>query len=289
MQWTDESGVTYGGDPYDGVGHAYPCADAHSGAATADTATLAWDTYPMQAAQWTYPMDDVRAAETAPDLTGSHSYVTGSHPYAVGTHLYATGTRLYAAEPQPATTAWGAPHGDVLTVPPSELDPFGLSAPGTGTGAGAETPRSEPVRPVFADSSGRRQRRVRRAARLVVIPAGGYVALLISTVLGGPSLSAPFVPQPDSTHPPTPHASAPDSAPGPGHSAAKPSPTAVQDDSRPTAASTTSGATARSTASTTPAATSAPATASTAVAAPSVAPDPGSRGRALGSSHKPVK
>lgn len=282
MQWTDESGVTYGGDPYGGVGHAYPYADAHSGAATADTATVAWDPYPMQAAPWTYPMGDVRTAEAAP-------YVTGSYPYATDSYPYATGTHLCAAEPPPATTVWGAPHGDVLTVPPSELDPYGPSAPDTGTDADTGAPRSEPVRPVFVDSSGRRQRRVLRAARLLVIPAGGYVALLISTVLGGPSLNAPFVPQPDSTHPTTPHASAPDSAPGSGHAAAKPSPTAVQDNARPTAASATSVSTARPTASTTSAATSAPATAPTAVASPSVAPDPSSKGRALGSSHKPVK
>ncbi|MFF7597202.1 hypothetical protein [Streptomyces mirabilis] len=52
-----------------------------------------------------------------------------------------------------------------------------------------------------------------------VIPAGGYVTLLVSTMLGGPGSSSPFVPQSDSTHPTTPRATAPDASPGTGHSA----------------------------------------------------------------------
>ncbi|KOY56124.1 hypothetical protein [Streptomyces sp. XY332] len=48
--------------------------------------------------------------------------------------------------------------------------------------------------PVFVDSSGRRQRRVRRMGRLLVIPAAAYVVLLISTVMGGPTVRSPFLP-----------------------------------------------------------------------------------------------
>ncbi|MEV5012658.1 MULTISPECIES: hypothetical protein [unclassified Streptomyces] len=275
MQWTDESGGAYGEDPYGGVGYAYDYGYEYSGSATTDTATRSWD---PQLAQWTYPTGNAYAGETA---------------------SYATGTHLHAAGPGPAT-AWDAPHGDVLTVPPPELDTPGLPVPGP------DTPESESVRPVFVDSSGRRQRRVLRAARLLVIPAGGYVALLVSTVLGGPSLSAPFVPQTGSAHPATPRVTAPDASPGTGHSAGSMGPTAAQKNSRPTAAQKTSGSTDRSTGS---AAAPAPTAAPTAIASPTSTPTaaptskPASRptasksasrpttskGRAIGSSHKPVK
>lgn len=52
------------------------------------------------------------------------------------------------------------------------------------------------ARPVFVDPSGRRQRRVRRFGRLLVIPAAGYVALLLSAALGGPSVDSPYLPLP---------------------------------------------------------------------------------------------
>lgn len=52
------------------------------------------------------------------------------------------------------------------------------------------------ARPVFVDPSGRRQRRVRRLGRLLVIPAAGYVALLLSAALGGPSVDSPYLPLP---------------------------------------------------------------------------------------------
>ncbi|MFE4424904.1 hypothetical protein [Streptomyces sp. NPDC056817] len=271
MQGTDESGGAYGEDPYGGIEYAYD--HEYCGSATTDTSTRSWD---PELAQWTYPT--------------VNAYAGGTASYATGTHLYATG-------PGPAT-AWDAPHGDVLTVPPPELDTPGPPVPGLGT------PKRESVRPVFVDSSGRRQRRVLRAARLLVIPAGGYIALLISTVLGGPSLSAPFVPQPNSAHPTTPRVTAPDASPGTGHSAGGVSPTGVQKNSRHTGAHKTSGSTDRSTASATLAATPAPTAAPTAIASPTSAPTaaptskpaskPASRpttskGRAIGSSHKPVK
>ncbi|MFF3143216.1 hypothetical protein ACFVRU_16170, partial [Streptomyces sp. NPDC057927] len=49
-----------------------------------------------------------------------------------------------------------------------------------GGGAYGEDPYGD------AGHAGRRRRRVRRAARLLVIPIGGYVALLLNTMLGGP-------------------------------------------------------------------------------------------------------
>ncbi|MFI1165074.1 hypothetical protein ACH4UM_16020 [Streptomyces sp. NPDC020801] len=260
MQWTDGSGAAYGEDPYAGAGYAYACGHEGGGSIVTDTATLSWD--PVQLAQWTHP--------------------TG-HTQAMGPGPHATAMPVHAAAPDPAATAWAAPIGDVLTVPPPEFAAPGIPVPAPDTPAGAS------VRPVFVDSSGRRQRRVRRAARLLVIPAGGYVALLISTMLGGSGVSSPFVPQPEATHPATPRATAPDSAPGTGHLADGARSTARKN-SRP-AAQTTPSPTGRPAASTAPAVTSGPTriASPTSTAAPAPAPTPGSKGRALGSSHKPVK
>ncbi|MEV7025788.1 hypothetical protein AB0O00_27090, partial [Kitasatospora sp. NPDC093558] len=61
--------------------------------------------------------------------------------------------------------------------------------------------------PVFVDASGRRQRRIRRLGLALAVPAGGYLALLTSALLGGPTVNAPFLPLPQ---PPAP--SAPDPA-----------------------------------------------------------------------------
>lgn len=65
-------------------------------------------------------------------------------------------------------------------------------------GAADKRPRRvrHAARPVFVDASGRRQRRVRRLGYLLVIPAAAYVALLLSTVLGGPSVDSPYLPVP---------------------------------------------------------------------------------------------
>ncbi|MFD7558240.1 hypothetical protein ACFV9E_27310 [Streptomyces sp. NPDC059835] len=50
--------------------------------------------------------------------------------------------------------------------------------------------------PVFVDSSGRRQRRVRRLGWLLVVPAVAYVVLVLSSLFGGPALRSPFLPAP---------------------------------------------------------------------------------------------
>ena len=62
--------------------------------------------------------------------------------------------------------------------------------------AGQRPGHSPAAQPVFLDPSGRRQRRVRRLGRLLAIPAAGYVALLLSTALGGPSVDSPYLPLP---------------------------------------------------------------------------------------------
>ncbi|MEV7387542.1 hypothetical protein [Streptomyces sp. NPDC091215] len=203
-------------------------------------------------------------------------------------HLRATG--LPGAGPDHLGIV-DSPHGDVITVPPPDRDP----------------PENDPARPVFVDASGRRQRRVRRAARLLVIPAACYVALLISTVLGGPTISAPFVPLPDTPHTATPHATAPGAPAGTGHAAGSAGSGTAYDGSRPGASRTASGPTGRPTASTAAAATSEPTTTPTGTTSPAAAttgnpsatstatPTAGAtaahsgKGRAVGSSHKPVK
>ncbi|MFF0161614.1 hypothetical protein ACFYRY_29335 [Streptomyces sp. NPDC005263] len=258
MQGTNDIGGGYGEVPsYDGAEYAYAHGYEYSGAAR--TATSPWDPAP-----W---------------------------------------------DPAP----WDSPHGDVLTVPFPEFDPLG--PPVTEPDVSA----SESGRPVASESPGRRHRRPRsllRATRLLLIPAGGYVALLISAMLGGPGISSPLAPQPESTHPGAPRATAPDSAPdsppdsasGTGPSTGSPSPTTAQTDTdsrpgarkasgttdgstSPTAPADTSGPTDGSTSPTAPTTTSEPTAEPTRTTSPTPAATltPSARGRALGSSHKPVK
>lgn len=62
--------------------------------------------------------------------------------------------------------------------------------------------RSKPPAPaVFVDPTGRRRRFARRAAVVFAVPATGYVCLLVSTMVGGPSLDTPFIPLPDAVRP----------------------------------------------------------------------------------------
>ena len=52
-------------------------------------------------------------------------------------------------------------------------------------------------KPVFVDSSGHRQRRIRRLGLVVAIPVVGYLVLLASSVLGGPQVDTPLIPLPE--------------------------------------------------------------------------------------------
>ncbi|MEV5969466.1 hypothetical protein [Streptomyces sp. NPDC051921] len=88
--------------------------------------------------------------------------------------------------------------------------------------------------PVFVDTSGRRQRRVRRWGYLLLVPAVGYVALLISALLGGPTVQAPFLPSAQAPHTPTP-------APSTGGGNGGPTPAAGDTADRPDTASTPGG------------------------------------------------
>lgn len=68
--------------------------------------------------------------------------------------------------------------------------------------------------PVFVDTSGRRQRRVRRLGLLLAVPAVAYIAVLVSALLGGPGASSAYLPLPDSAehHPRGPASGAPQRA-----------------------------------------------------------------------------
>ncbi|MGW7423039.1 hypothetical protein ACWGJB_23840 [Streptomyces sp. NPDC054813] len=212
----------------------------------------------------------------------------------------AAGAPLHVAGPDHlATTEWDSPHGDVITVLPTDHDDFDSPA------SEPDTAVKDPARPVFVDASGRRQRRVRRAARLLVLPAGVYVALLVSTLLGGPTISAPFVPLPDTTHPATPRATTPGSPAGAGQAAESASSGAAYENSGPTAPRTTSGKTGRPTAATAPVAVSATTATPTGTTSPTAGPTatagpttgasatgtdaPSAKGRANAASHKPKK
>lgn len=50
--------------------------------------------------------------------------------------------------------------------------------------------------PVFVDSTGRRHRTIRRAGAFLAVPATAYVVLLVSSLLGGPTVDTPLVPLP---------------------------------------------------------------------------------------------
>jgi hypothetical protein len=254
VQWTNGSGEAYGEDPYGGAGYAY--AYGHDG-------------------------------------YGHEAYGHGGY----GHQGYSGDPTALTWDPveraqwtQPHPAAWDTAHGDVLTVSAPETDtqpiPF---VPTPESEPAPDMPGNGPMQPVFVDASGRRQRRVRRIARLLVIPAGGYVALLISTLLGGPTISAPFVPQPDTAHGAAPRVTASESPSGTGHSAGSTSSTGAHDKSGPTAQQTSPPV--RPTASTAPVATSGSTAASTRAASPTAtaSPTPSSQGRALGTSHKPVK
>jgi len=80
-------------------------------------------------------------------------------------------------------------------------------------------------RPVFVDVSGRRRRRLRLAGAVGVLPAVLYVFLLVSTVLGGPTVTSPFLPLPPA--PPPAAAGSPTLAPTAPATAAHSSPLAT--------------------------------------------------------------
>ncbi|MGW4892633.1 hypothetical protein ACWEQL_10260 [Kitasatospora sp. NPDC004240] len=138
-----------------------------------------------------------------PDTVPAYSAGTGSWGPAGETLADATATL-------PVTDA----HAEAFDAAYAEAGGWypGADAPDVpAADAGPEEADTAP--PVFVDSSGRRQRRVRRLGLVLAVPAAGYLVLLASTVLGGPTVSAPFLPLPQ----PAPSAPAPEApAPLPG-------------------------------------------------------------------------
>ncbi|WP_377270598.1 hypothetical protein [Peterkaempfera sp. SMS 1(5)a] len=168
-----------------------------------------------------------------------------------------------------------------------------MRVPDDDTGPGAAGfPRR--TRPVFVDASGRRGRLVRRLGGLLAVLGAGYLALLLSTVLGGPTLQVPLLPASQPSHHPAPVGAVPSLRPAPGtHPPANGDGTpgragaGVTPAGRPQAP-----AAAASPSAATPAATvgstTAPASAPTASAAPSTAKGHGNSGAAPGASHRPT-
>ncbi|MFG3348301.1 hypothetical protein ACGF1Z_24980 [Streptomyces sp. NPDC048018] len=112
-------------------------------------------------------------------------------------------------------------------------DTMELRLPGAAGGAARHAPSVMPPEPspVFVDSSGHRQRRVRRWGRLLVVPAIAYVALLVSALLGGPTVQAPFLPSAPAPRTPAP-------GPAPTDAAAPSRPSDADPSSRPDATPT---------------------------------------------------
>jgi hypothetical protein len=72
-----------------------------------------------------------------------------------------------------------------------------LVVPVPTTGPGSEETENAPTAgPAFVDATGRRRRRVRRMGLILAAVAAGYLTLVVSTALGGPTLDAPFLPLP---------------------------------------------------------------------------------------------
>jgi hypothetical protein len=128
-------------------------------------------------------------------------------------------------------------------------------------------------KPVFVDSSGHRHRTIRRLGAVLAVPVGGYVLLLVSSVLGGPRVDTPLIPLPEAAkHEPAPRVTkAPERAaetPNPSESVRTPD-TSL----RPVGAVTTTPGTPESPTTGTPTpATSAPATSAPVPSTPTVAP-----------------
>ncbi|WP_371501150.1 hypothetical protein OG871_30170 [Kitasatospora sp. NBC_00374] len=133
-----------------------------------------------------------------------------------------------------------------------------------------------PPSPVFVDSSGRRQRLVRRLGRLLVIPAAGYVVLLVSTLLGGPTVHSPLLPAAQAPHPVPAPPAAPQSAGPTAEVSGTPAPPRT-----PAPAANGGGASVRATASRggTSDASPVPSASATTSAEPSPSADPGGHGR----------
>ncbi len=204
----------------------------------------------------------------------------------------------------------------ISILPPADSTDSTLVFPVPTTGPGSEETGSAPTAtgsaptagPVFVDATGRRRRRVRRVGLTLLVLAAGYLTLVVSTALGGPTVDAPFLPlpaPPDGTErhasghaPSVKHRTAPRSGGKAGSGSRLPD-SAVNATQSGSAASSASSVSA-SPSSVSSASTSASPTGS-ASAGPSASPSPGqttaaptANGKshastAPGASHRPVK
>ncbi|MFD8995941.1 hypothetical protein [Streptomyces abikoensis] len=211
QQWTNRNGGTYGDESYGG-GYDYGYPHAHGGGATTGTVAAPRNTadtalWPGES-HWAHP--DATAATDATTAWQAHAALDPDliDPDLVVRDPQAPGPQAPAPYNPPPYVSIGLRNTSPDEAPREESH-------------GSDAPDAEEVRPVFVDSSGRRQRHVRRAARLLVIPAGGYVALLVSSMLGGPAVSSPTVPLSQNPRPAAPVASEPATP-----SADRPTPTA---------------------------------------------------------------
>ncbi|MBC9823977.1 hypothetical protein [Terrabacter sp. MAHUQ-38] len=69
-------------------------------------------------------------------------------------------------------------------------------APAAGPASGAGSEDAVGTGPVFLDVTGRRLRRVRLLGAAAAVLVIGYLGLLLSAALGGPTIDAPFLPRP---------------------------------------------------------------------------------------------
>ncbi|MFJ3832826.1 hypothetical protein ACIPWI_33465 [Streptomyces sp. NPDC090046] len=160
---------------------------------------------------------------------------------------------------------FGIPDQDTMELFPGDIGAYG-TAQVPPVPAAAEAP-------VFVDTSGRRQRRVRRWGYLLVVPAVAYVVLLMSTLLGGPTFQSPFLPSAQAPHTPVPGGTAGPSTRGPASSSTRPAPAASHSGAAPAPAATTV------TDKGTPGSGQSPTKAATGPADPAPSPRGGGRGR----------
>ncbi|CAM5576905.1 hypothetical protein ACIG0C_17780 [Kitasatospora aureofaciens] len=233
------------------------------------------------------PYDPSPTAEQQPHLSGVPGHLSGSaHGEPVGevpTEHFAVPAYVAEHFAAPVRSAEHRREADDADLPTAELPAVvSLGEPPTDPTGPEAVP---PPPPVFVDASGRRQRRIRRLGAVLAVPAGGYLALLASALLGGPTVNAPFLPLPQ---PPAPSAPAPEATPTEAPSAAPEAAalpgagrteapahqggtTQVVQHPRPTAAAARP---ATGTAPGAPTATTAPAPATTPATQPSTAPTP---------------
>jgi hypothetical protein len=134
-------------------------------------------------------------------------------------------------------TTSGVPASTEESVPEDVLSDSSSTTDGTNADPGQATIQLQPAslrriapKPVFVDASGRNRRRLRILVGALVTPIVAYVALLISTLVGGPTIPSALLPHPAApvqAHPTPTHARPHPDKPQPSHVAVGPAATPV--------------------------------------------------------------